>query len=536
MTERCDLKMGLKKIAALLMAVCLMMSVSAPVFAGGKLADIGIYTGGKLHVVLEHQRAQGNGWSYDPDTKTLTLDGFHGDYIWFYPFSTKFNLVLSGNNTIELKENLFESENKHYYTRDGALSSYGDLTISGTGSLTVLGGIYVNGNITLSGGTVKTTGLEISDPVNDTHNEAYGNRNGIEVDGGGTLTVEEGLLDATADSVRGNAVECWGSHLVMTGGKLCARAERNTGILAESVKIEDGELIVEHAGLSCESFSLAQGLTAIGGPFSTSKVPLIHRDGELQCDYSKFNESLAEGEEPLPDERASYVYIGKTSAPDQPTTPDTPITPPERPTPPDNAGGSSSGSSYSGSSSSVSGQTQQPKAYTAAQAQKDLKKAMKDGDGKVQLKNVAEIPFTALKVLKGENIVFQADQTEKGKIVFRMTLDPAKADAKVKAIQTGAKLEDKKAQEKFEKYFSNEMRFIQLNQKGSYGMEIKAAAKLDLKGMDTKNLYFYSYDAATNRYSRIQNPRYYVDRNGYLHFATTEGGTIIISEKPLARR
>ena len=106
----------------------------------------------------------------------------------------------------------------------------------------------------------------------------------------------------------------------------------------------------------------------------------------------------------------------------------------------------------------------------------------------------------------------------------------------VMSIQVGAKLEDKKAQEKFEKYFSNEMRFIKLNQEGSYGMEIKAAAKLDLKGMDIKNLCFYSYDVATNRYSRIRNPQYYVDRNGYLHFATTEGGTVIISEKPLARR
>lgn len=533
--------MRLKKIAALLMAVCLMMSVSAPVFAGGKLADIGIYTGGKLHVVLEHQRAQGNGWSYDPDTKTLTLDGFHGDYIWFYPFSTKFNLVLNGNNTIELKENLFESENKHYYTRDGALSSYGDLTISGTGSLTVLGGIYVNGNITLSGGTVKTTGLEISDPVNDTHNEAYGNRNGIEVDGGGTLTVEEGLLDATADymgiAINGE-VNGFTKKFIINGGKVQAKSFTQAAVYFDNFEMTDGELVIERGGLFCETFSLAQGLTAIGGAGNApASFPLIHRDGELQCDYSKFNESLAEGEEPLPDERASYVYISKTSAPDQPTTPDTPITPPERPTPPDNAGSGSSGSSYGGlSSGAAEKKEQKPKAYTAAQAQKDLKKAMKDGDGKVQLKNVAEIPFTALKVLKGENIVLQADQTEKGKIVFRMTLNPAKADAKVKAIQTGAKLEDKKAQEKFEKYFSNEMRFIQLNQKGSYGMEIKAAAKLDLKGMDTKNLYFYSYDAATNRYSRIQNPRYYVDRNGYLHFATTEGGTIIISEKPLARR
>ena len=176
---------------------------------------------------------------------------------------------------------------------------------------------------------------------------------------------------------------------------------------------------------------------------------------------------------------------------------------------------------------------EKPKSYTVAQALKDVKKAE---DGKVQLKNVAEIPYTTLKALKGKDVVIQADQKEKGKIVFRMTIDPAQASKDVRSIQVGAKLEDKKAQEKFEKYFSNEMRFIKLNQKGSFGMAIKVAAKLDLKGMDIKNLCFYSYDAATNHYSRIRDSQYYVDRNGYLHFATTEGGTIIISEKPLVRR
>lgn len=407
--------------------------------------------------------------------------------------------------------------------------------------------------MTLHSGKVTATGLAFYDLEGESTQPLYGLVDGVEVERG-DLTVEGGSLEAIGFDAdikinnrtvnAGYGINC-GEHgystekhkFTINGGKVLIKGTREGGVDAGSFEMTDGELVIERGGLTCETFSLASGLAAIGGHSSTSKDELVHRNGELQYDYSKWNE-LEEGEEPF--ERASYVYISKTSVPDQPTTPDTPITPPERPTPPDNAGSgssSNSGSSYGGSSSGAAEKKEQkPKAYTAAQAQKDLKKAMKDGDGKVQLKNVAEIPFTALKVLKGENIVLQADQTEKGKIVFRMTLDPAKADAKVKAIQTGAKLEDKKAQEKFEKYFSNEMRFIQLNQKGSYGMEIKAAAKLDLKGMDTKNLYFYSYDAATNRYSRIQNPRYYVDRNGYLHFATTEGGTIIISEKPLARR
>lgn len=521
--------MGLKKIAALLMAVCLMMSVCAPVFAGGPPPDLVIHDGVRRYEIYRSEPiaiCEGRGWTYDTNMNTLILNGFDGNYVHIESYSSEdFGLILNGDNSVKLPEGLSKEELP--YSFKGAVSNHTNLNISGTGSLTVNGGIYVFGNMTLHSGKVMATGHQFF----PSDGGSYGLRSGVWVEG--DFTVENGSLEATADSFLDAAIDCWQHRFTINGGRVCAKSLVDAG----SFEMTDGELVIERGGLVCETFSLASGLAAIGGHSSTSKDELVHRNGELQYDYSKWNE-LEEGEEPF--ERASYVYISKARVPDQPTTPDTPITPPERPTPPDNAGSgssSNSGSSYGGSSSGAAEKKEQkPKAYTAAQAQKDLKKAMKDGDGKVQLKNVAEIPFTALKVLKGENIVLQADQTEKGKIVFRMTLDPAKADAKVKAIQTGAKLEDKKAQEKFEKYFSNEMRFIQLNQKGSYGMEIKAAAKLDLKGMDTKNLYFYSYDAATNRYSRIQNPRYYVDRNGYLHFATTEGGTIIISEKPLARR
>jgi len=54
--------------------------------------------------------------------------------------------------------------------------------------------------------------------------------------------------------------------------------------------------------------------------------------------------------------------------------------------------------------------------------------------------------------------------------------------------------------------------------------------------MDTKNLYFYSYDKAANIYRRIEKPAYWIDKNRYLHFTTEYGGDIIVSDGPLERK
>ena len=277
------------------------------------------------------------------------------------------------------------------------------------------------------------------------------------------------------------------------------------------------------------------------GTSATVPAEFVFSKANCACDEDGFaritvRANFEDGGKPL--SSGTYFYYrfpsdgGGSENPDKPDepNPNEPNVPdePEQPTRP-----ATPSSSESGASSNEVTVKEEPKVYTTAQALTDLKKAE---DGKVRLKNVAEIPYTALKALKGQNVVLQADQREKGKIVFRMTLDPSQASKNVKSIQTGAKLEDQKAQEKFEKYFSNEMRFIQLNQKGSYGMTVKIAAKMDLSGMDTEKLCFYSYDKAGNTYRLIANPQYYVDRNGYLHFAVTKGGTVIISEKPLERR
>ena len=67
-------------------------------------------------------------------------------------------------------------------------------------------------------------------------------------------------------------------------------------------------------------------------------------------------------------------------------------------------------------------------------------------------------------------------------------------------------------------------------------MEIDAAVKVDMSKLNTNNLMFYSYNPATNRYTPIVNPNASVDANGFLHFTTSLGGDLIITDKPLSLR
>lgn len=85
----------------------------------------------------------------------------------------------------------------------------------------------------------------------------------------------------------------------------------------------------------------------------------------------------------------------------------------------------------------------------------------------------------------------------------------------------------------FERYFSNSVRTIHLDQTGSWGQAVEIAARVHLDGMDVTKLVFYSYDKATNTYRLIEKPAYWVDTNGYLHFTTQYAGDIVISEGPL---
>ena len=88
----------------------------------------------------------------------------------------------------------------------------------------------------------------------------------------------------------------------------------------------------------------------------------------------------------------------------------------------------------------------------------------------------------------------------------------------------------------FEKYFTNGVRCIHLDQKEDWGQPVGIAAKVDLTGMNIDNLHFCSYNAEGNTYRLIPSSNYWIDTNGYLRFTTTHAGDIIISEGALKKK
>lgn len=108
------------------------------------------------------------------------------------------------------------------------------------------------------------------------------------------------------------------------------------------------------------------------------------------------------------------------------------------------------------------------------------------------------------------------------------------ADIMVSGYVKGSVVDSRRAF--FEKWFTNRMRVIHMEQSGSFGQPVEIAAMIDLGGMNVSKLVFYSYDKATNSYKSIETPKAWVDKKGYLHFTTGYAGDIIISNEPLERK
>lgn len=212
--------------------------------------------------------------------------------------------------------------------------------------------------------------------------------------------------------------------------------------------------------------------------------------------------------------------------------------------------GTTSGSGSGGGSSKVDGAPAGGSSVTAAapvqtlrplektEAVPGAKKAI-EATAAARFKNISTIALDVNKAMAAEKLdkVYIDSMTPDGaKVEVRVTYDPAKATIDINAHGRTTSDTAKARKTLFEKWFSNKFFVVSLDQKGSFGMTVEVAAKADFTGMDTKNLKFYSYDAATNKYTEIKNPSYWFDANGYIHFNTDMGGDIIISDGALAKK
>ncbi|MEY8359795.1 InlB B-repeat-containing protein [Anaerotruncus colihominis] len=127
------------------------------------------------------------------------------------------------------------------------------------------------------------------------------------------------------------------------------------------------------------------------------------------------------------------------------------------------------------------------------------------------------------------------DTVRGGQIIGRMYLNPA-LNTLAADIRTGITVGNASVEALFTKWFQNNIVVIDLAHQGSFGMPVEAAVKADLSASNTNTLRFYNYDASTNVYTLIENPLYFIDTNGYLHFTTTVGGPVIVTDAPLTLR
>ena len=163
---------------------------------------------------------------------------------------------------------------------------------------------------------------------------------------------------------------------------------------------------------------------------------------------------------------------------------------------------------------------------------KNIADAVKSGSttATVKVKNAKTIDAATIKNVAAEaakagvNSKIHADQVVGGKVVARMYLDPANAESTKVATDT------------FKKYFNNEIAAVNLGQKGSYGMDVRIAVKVDLSKLNTENLNFFAYDKESNTYVKLTEPKYQIDANGYLHFDTSVGGDVIITDQALTAK
>ena len=140
---------------------------------------------------------------------------------------------------------------------------------------------------------------------------------------------------------------------------------------------------------------------------------------------------------------------------------------------------------------------------------------------------------------KGKAKLLADSTSSDGKVAARLYIDPEKSFYVDKEIKLGVSMEEKdiqKTSSTFEKYFDNNVSVVHFDHQGAFGMDIEAAVKVDLSKLNTQNLMFYSYNAATNRYTPIAAPNASIDKNGFLHFTTSLGGDLIITDKPLTPR
>lgn len=161
----------------------------------------------------------GAGWSWDYDTKTLTLDGVNiqatTDSMSVVTVPDGTEIVLNGNNTIVQTDTgdsytyVLSAVNNQEVNCDGTMTISGDGVLNAENRSTDSMARSLGGTIIINGGTVNATGKVVAESL-EIHNDgalnaeasavsndgaAVGVKRGITVDGNGSLTAVGGAVE-----------------------------------------------------------------------------------------------------------------------------------------------------------------------------------------------------------------------------------------------------------------------------------------------------------------------------------------------------
>ena len=258
-----------RKIGVCLMALAMIVAmIPSWSVTANAATDYGLKVGG---AEVTSDQTSGDKWSYDPNTNTLTLNGYSyskegkgdGTFSGGIYSTSDLTIELIGNNSVN-------NTYSHQYNYSCGIFVNGKLTITGDGSLTTSGGSGSNGKGSygiMAGGLTVNSGAIIA--IGKTANESYGiGTVGLSKD----IIVKGGTITATGASATSSScgIQCSG-NFIMNDGTITA-----TGASATS----------SSCGIQCSrSFIMNNGrVTATAGEVSTAgKSRGISSGNDIRC-------------------------------------------------------------------------------------------------------------------------------------------------------------------------------------------------------------------------------------------------------------
>ena len=302
----------------------------------------------------------GAGWSWDYDTKTLTLDGVNiqatTDSMSVVTVPDGTEIVLKGENTIVQTDTgdsytyVLSAVNNQEVNCDGTMTISGDGVLNAENRSTDSMARSLGGTIILNGGTVNATGKVVAESL-EIHNDgalnaeasavsndgaAVGVKRGITVDGNGSLTAVGGAVEN--EYVNNGAIllnSNFGDKISVTGNGSITVPEGNAakvGIYYDGNKSIDAEISggkVTAYGTKCGIYKVNLIMSGTGSVYTTGgsyaigqTVPTIDKNRFTVKGSTEFKaeESAVTGEVKLPD---CYYYIGEAYAKTVVIKPDT---------------------------------------------------------------------------------------------------------------------------------------------------------------------------------------------------------------------